>query len=414
MIHVELIVDFFFWNNCCVCQIHLYSDGGIDISKDGKYLFTCARVHYPPALQEFAYGNPRKGTFGNLFGTFSPNSHPARLVADERESKLRASGSGFSSVLSRGHPKSSEFEMPRPGGRLSYLRFPTSSSSSSSPSSSEVPNSAPSTQGKSSLHDSAPPPPLFLPRNLRIENDNIAAPPPPAVILGMSTPPPTAPRMPTSARTPNSGNSTAGSSSSTTQQQRHPPQQASPNVPGTAPGSAFSVPPRSSSNNSSSAYPAGDSVLGDDKDGGGLSLQEHLLHQLSLKDPVVSSTIDGVPVVVNMSTSATSVLKGSKSTAAAGAGAASVSETSPLCGEKKAGMSPMVDSKELNGADPSDLFAPTEGKLGSFGANVCEARLSAPYPRQKLMQLCDKTPPGENCCLFLIYIYIYMSIIYLC
>lgn len=29
-------------------QIHLYSDGGIDISRDGKYLITCARLQSPP------------------------------------------------------------------------------------------------------------------------------------------------------------------------------------------------------------------------------------------------------------------------------------------------------------------------------------------------------------------------------
>eukprot|EP00598_Pedospumella_elongata_P002972 CAMPEP_0184985292 /NCGR_PEP_ID=MMETSP1098-20130426/14038_1 /TAXON_ID=89044 /ORGANISM="Spumella elongata, Strain CCAP 955/1" /LENGTH=821 /DNA_ID=CAMNT_0027509371 /DNA_START=100 /DNA_END=2565 /DNA_ORIENTATION=+ len=31
-------------------QIHLYSDGGIDVSKDGRYLITCARVSVPPAV----------------------------------------------------------------------------------------------------------------------------------------------------------------------------------------------------------------------------------------------------------------------------------------------------------------------------------------------------------------------------
>lgn len=31
-------------------QVHLYSDGGIDISADGKYLLTCAMLHVPPSL----------------------------------------------------------------------------------------------------------------------------------------------------------------------------------------------------------------------------------------------------------------------------------------------------------------------------------------------------------------------------
>ena len=60
----------------------MYSDGGIDISKDGRFLLTCARVHIPPILTEYqtaACVQPPNTS------NFSPNSHPARVVAADRE-----------------------------------------------------------------------------------------------------------------------------------------------------------------------------------------------------------------------------------------------------------------------------------------------------------------------------------------
>jgi hypothetical protein len=63
--------------------VHLYSDGGIDVSHDGRYLLTCARVHVPPFYHEWQVGNSAKHVPHH---STSPNSHPARVVADERES----------------------------------------------------------------------------------------------------------------------------------------------------------------------------------------------------------------------------------------------------------------------------------------------------------------------------------------
>ena len=60
----------------------MYSDGGIDISKDGRFLLTCARVHIPPILTEYqAAACVQPPNTSN----FSPNSHPARVVAADRE-----------------------------------------------------------------------------------------------------------------------------------------------------------------------------------------------------------------------------------------------------------------------------------------------------------------------------------------
>lgn len=63
-------------------QVHLYSDGGIDVSQDGRYLLTCARVHIPPFYYEWQAGVSLKSA---LHTSTSPNSHPARVVSDERE-----------------------------------------------------------------------------------------------------------------------------------------------------------------------------------------------------------------------------------------------------------------------------------------------------------------------------------------
>lgn len=63
-------------------QIHLYSDGGIDVSCDGRYLLTCARVYLPPFYGEWLAGNAAKLASNNAT---PPSAHPARLVADEQE-----------------------------------------------------------------------------------------------------------------------------------------------------------------------------------------------------------------------------------------------------------------------------------------------------------------------------------------
>mmetsp|Transcript_5846 Transcript_5846/g.9632 ORF Transcript_5846/g.9632 Transcript_5846/m.9632 type:complete len:144 (-) Transcript_5846:154-585(-) len=69
-------------------QLHLYSDGGIDLSADGRYLFTCAQVHVPPpglwvnpATRREGRGKPGgRGRGGRSSQQqLSPQSHPERL-----------------------------------------------------------------------------------------------------------------------------------------------------------------------------------------------------------------------------------------------------------------------------------------------------------------------------------------------
>ena len=60
-----------------VPQIHLYSDGGFDISQDGQHLFTCAMLHVPPVPSIKTYDK------SNNCVSFSPLSHRERSVADD-------------------------------------------------------------------------------------------------------------------------------------------------------------------------------------------------------------------------------------------------------------------------------------------------------------------------------------------
>lgn len=255
----------------------------------------------------------------------------------------------------------SESELPRHSSKPIHQRFATT-------------GTAPTTQANS---DSAPPPPpLFLPRNLRHENDALQP-----AFAGLSTPPPTAPRMPTSARSSNSnggadvgsnlitsGGSGGGSGSAfsafgSTQQ---------------SPGQLGATPTKSPV----TGVVAGTSVLNDTE--GATTLQDHL-QQLSLKDPLTpaSSTVDGVPIVVNMTSNG--AVKSSQ-------------ETSPLC-EQKAAMSPMVDSRKICSDFAPEFCAPDDRTVSGISAIMSERKISVPYPRQRQMQLCEKTPPGKHLCI---------------
>lgn len=260
----------------------------------------------------------------------------------------------------------SESELPRHNARPIHQRFATTGAVPSNPASNDI---------------APPPPPLFLPRNLRYENDALQP-----AFVGMSTPPPTAPRMPTSARSAGStgagGGPDVGSNLTTSG--------GSGVGSGGGSGSAFSAfsSTQQSPGQLISATPtkspvtgpvAGTSVLHDSE--GATSLQDHL-QQLSLKDLTTapSNTVDGVPIVVNMT---------SKSAAR------SSQETSPLC-EQKAAMSPMVDSRKIHADFTPEFCAPEDRTVSGVCAIMGERKISVPYPRQRQMQLCEKTPPGTK------------------
>jgi len=64
-----------------VPQIHLYSDGGFDISQDGQFLFTCAMLHVPPEPSSLISNR-------NDCVSFSPLSHRERSVADDEHANV--------------------------------------------------------------------------------------------------------------------------------------------------------------------------------------------------------------------------------------------------------------------------------------------------------------------------------------
>eukprot|EP00597_Dinobryon_sp_UTEXLB2267_P010278 CAMPEP_0170101732 /NCGR_PEP_ID=MMETSP0020_2-20130122/2435_1 /TAXON_ID=98059 /ORGANISM="Dinobryon sp., Strain UTEXLB2267" /LENGTH=780 /DNA_ID=CAMNT_0010324887 /DNA_START=325 /DNA_END=2666 /DNA_ORIENTATION=- len=59
-------------------EIHLYSDGGIDISSDGNYLLTCALLYIPPTISHNVTHSEER-----CKSSFSPISHTERLDTDE-------------------------------------------------------------------------------------------------------------------------------------------------------------------------------------------------------------------------------------------------------------------------------------------------------------------------------------------
>lgn len=60
--------------NAYFLQIHLYSDGGIDISKDGRYLLTCARVQIPPISLADLQSNQKSSS--SILSPASPTGPP--------------------------------------------------------------------------------------------------------------------------------------------------------------------------------------------------------------------------------------------------------------------------------------------------------------------------------------------------
>lgn len=60
-------------------QIHLYSDGGIDITKDGNHLITCSRLFFPPRQPVHSQFNNRTNAKIGL----SPLSTTERMEEDE-------------------------------------------------------------------------------------------------------------------------------------------------------------------------------------------------------------------------------------------------------------------------------------------------------------------------------------------
>lgn len=69
-------------------QIHLYSDGGFDISHDGQSLFTCAMLHVPPEPSSIMCNR-------NDCASFSPLSHRERSVADDEDANTTDSILGY-------------------------------------------------------------------------------------------------------------------------------------------------------------------------------------------------------------------------------------------------------------------------------------------------------------------------------
>eukprot|EP01036_Dinobryon_divergens_P027952 gene27954-36820_t len=75
-------------------EIHLYSDGGLDISLDGKYLLTCAMLYVPPTMSVCV--SQSEDRF-NKTSSFSPISHTERLdCMDEVAAPAIPLGSGSS------------------------------------------------------------------------------------------------------------------------------------------------------------------------------------------------------------------------------------------------------------------------------------------------------------------------------
>lgn len=85
-----------------VPQIHLYSDGGFDISQDGQNLFTCAMLHVPPI--------PIPKPLNNR-GSFSPLSHRERSVADDEHDNA-ANDSILQFLQDSGRPRSQPDSRP--------------------------------------------------------------------------------------------------------------------------------------------------------------------------------------------------------------------------------------------------------------------------------------------------------------
>jgi hypothetical protein len=73
-------------------QIHLYSDGGLDISKDGKHLVTCAQVFLPPGSPPLTAVTAAAATAGESRSAFtSRNGASQNLVAAASASASAAS-----------------------------------------------------------------------------------------------------------------------------------------------------------------------------------------------------------------------------------------------------------------------------------------------------------------------------------
>lgn len=65
-------------------QIHLYSDGGMDISRDGRFLFTCSRLFFPPSSS-----SSRSETSQVTFMGKSPLSTSERSDMEDEQSNRR-------------------------------------------------------------------------------------------------------------------------------------------------------------------------------------------------------------------------------------------------------------------------------------------------------------------------------------
>jgi len=90
-----------------VPQIHLYSDGGFDISQDGQNLFTCAMLHVPP----IPITKPFDKQLNNR-GSFSPLSHRERSVADDEHDNAHANDSILQFLQDSGRPRSQPDSRP--------------------------------------------------------------------------------------------------------------------------------------------------------------------------------------------------------------------------------------------------------------------------------------------------------------
>jgi len=95
-----------------VPQIHLYSDGGFDISQDGQHLFTCAMLHVPPVPSMKSYVK------SNCV-SFSPLSHRERSVADDEHDNA---ADGILEFIQEGRrPLSRKEPDHRPNSRVDIL-----------------------------------------------------------------------------------------------------------------------------------------------------------------------------------------------------------------------------------------------------------------------------------------------------